>query len=127
MVERHIGRKLESYEHVHHKDGDQHNNNIANLEVLSAREHAHKRVMSKNDWAIKIKEMVEEHKNRKEEILDQSLSVFFTVRQKQILYRKYFGLPLSKTEGEVFSRVIKKRIRALANKGIVEYAFNILH
>lgn len=34
IVERHIGRRLEPWEVVHHKDGDPSNNQISNLEVV---------------------------------------------------------------------------------------------
>lgn len=40
LVEQLLGRKLESHEHVHHKDGDRGNNSLSNLEVLTASEHA---------------------------------------------------------------------------------------
>ncbi len=35
-----IGRSLERNEHVHHKDGNRQNNDILNLELLTATEHA---------------------------------------------------------------------------------------
>jgi len=40
IMEAHVGRKLLSNEHVHHKDENPFNNNIDNLEVKSASEHA---------------------------------------------------------------------------------------
>jgi len=40
IMEKYLGRKLDHSEHVHHIDGDKHNNDIANLVVLSASEHA---------------------------------------------------------------------------------------
>lgn len=39
VMEQHLGRKLEPWEHVHHKDGDKVNNTIANLELITAEEH----------------------------------------------------------------------------------------
>jgi len=40
VMEKHLGRKLKSTEYVHHKDEDPTNNNIDNLEVMSAYEHS---------------------------------------------------------------------------------------
>lgn len=39
VMEIHLGRKLEPWELVHHKDGDKCNNDIANLELLNFGEH----------------------------------------------------------------------------------------
>lgn len=46
IVEKHIGRKLDSKEVVHHKDGNGMNNNIENLQVFSSNA-AHRRAHSK--------------------------------------------------------------------------------
>ena len=42
LVATHLGRKLESTEHVHHKDGNYLNNSLDNLEILDPRTHAHR-------------------------------------------------------------------------------------
>lgn len=39
VVEQHLERKLEPWEHVHHVDGNKQNNHISNLEVLAASAH----------------------------------------------------------------------------------------
>lgn len=39
IMQNHLGRKLESSEHVHHIDGDCLNNNLSNLIVLSSSDH----------------------------------------------------------------------------------------
>ena len=39
IMEQHLERKLEPWEHVHHIDGDKTNNSIENLGVITAEEH----------------------------------------------------------------------------------------
>jgi len=41
LMEKKLGRKLRSTEHVHHKNGDKSDNRLRNLEVLTG--HAHQR------------------------------------------------------------------------------------
>lgn len=55
FMERHLGRKLEPWEHVHHKDGDKLNNAINNLEVIDGAEHIriHHEGMERSDQAKK--------------------------------------------------------------------------
>lgn len=41
LVEQHIRRPLLPSEHVHHKNGDRHDNRIENLEIMSCKDHMH--------------------------------------------------------------------------------------
>jgi hypothetical protein len=43
------------------------------------------------------------------------LSTLFSPKQKELVLKKYTGEPLNKTEQEYYSRVVKKKIGALAN------------
>jgi len=52
---------------------------------------------------------------REEFSLEYSLSQVLTARQKEIFFKKLRGEKLSKTEKEYYSRVIKKKVIALAN------------
>lgn len=42
IMEQHLGRKLERWEHVHHKNDDSSDNRLENLEVLSNSDHQRK-------------------------------------------------------------------------------------
>ena len=50
--------------------------------------------------------------------LPGAIDVFFTKRQKEIIYMKFLGEPLTKTEREYFSRVMKKRLKAIAHPAL---------
>lgn len=47
--------------------------------------------------------------------LEYAMSQLFTLRQKELFLKKFRGEKMSKTEREYFSRVVKKKVLALAN------------
>lgn len=49
LMEKHIGRKLEEGEVVHHIDGNKRNNNINNLELLTHSEHSTQHIIERNE------------------------------------------------------------------------------
>lgn len=52
---------------------------------------------------------------REEFDLEYSLSQLFSPKQKELFLKKLKGQKLSKTEKEYFSRVVRKKVKALAN------------
>lgn len=65
----------------------------------------------------------------KKQVLEQELllSEIFTPHQKVLLRKKSEGQPLTKTEREYFSRVVKKRLRVLADDEVHEFAHRLFH
>ena len=58
--------------------------------------------------------------------LDLLLSELFTARQKELLNKRMQDKPLTKTEREYFYRVVKKRLKALANVELHQMARNLV-
>ena len=54
--------------------------------------------------------------------LDLHLSTLFPPKQKEIVLKKLKGDPLSKTEQEYYSRVVKKKLEGLANNEVRKIA-----
>ena len=61
-------------------------------------------------------ENTRQKKDKYEELsLEYSLSQVFSPKQKELLKKKFEGMPLTKTEREYYSRTVKKKVVALAN------------
>ena len=122
IIEEQLGRKLRSDEIIHHIDGNEHNNEPENIEILSRKEHRLKKrikpIINDNLYEQAIQQLdkisIESFKN--------DLKQIFTDRQIQILFRRLNKQILSKTESEMYSREIKKKLKALANNQLFEIA-----
>lgn len=80
-----------------------------------------------NDYFRKKESEMKNLISKKEELtLEYAMSQIFSSRQKEIFLKKLEGEKLSKTEREYFSRVIKKKIMALANSELHRFAQKLL-
>lgn len=120
IAEKKIGRKLKKGELVHHRDRNSTNDDPDNLFVCESQsEHMFLENQIKINWNFKVQELVDEVMG--EEIFKASqqftdaLKSFFTDRQILLIYRKvlYTSKCFSKTEGEYYSRIIKKKLKAI--------------
>jgi hypothetical protein len=120
IAEKKIGRKLKKGEIVHHLDGNSTNDDPDNLFVCESQsEHMLLENRIKINWSFKAQELVDEVMG--EEIFKASqqftdaLKSFFTDKQILLIYRKvlYTSKCFSKTEGEYYSRTIKKKLKAI--------------
>jgi len=69
----------------------------------------------------------EETKKKRQELeLELLLSEFFTPRQKELLVKRQQGETFTKTEREYFSRVIRKRLRALASEELHQFVRSLM-
>jgi len=122
IVEGQLGRKLNSDEIIHHIDGNEHNNDPKNIEILTRKEHRLKKrikpIINDNLYKQAIQQLdkisIDSFKN--------DLNQIFTDRQIQVLFRRLNKQILSKTESEMYSRDIKKKLKALANNQLFEIA-----
>lgn len=53
------------------------------------------------------------------------LSTLFPPKQKELVLKKLNGEPLTKTEQEYYSRIVKKKLEALANSEIRKIASSL--
>lgn len=58
--------------------------------------------------------------------LESAFSQLFSPKQKELFMKKLKGEPLSKTEREYFSRVVRKKVSALANSELHQLAQRVL-
>jgi hypothetical protein len=64
-----------------------------------------------------------EYSDRQDEFeLEHAMSQVFSKKQKELFLKKLKGERLSKTEREYFSRIVKKKVLALANPDLHKLA-----
>lgn len=120
IAEKKIGRKLKKGEIVHHLDGNSTNNDPDNLFVCESQsEHILLENKIKINWNFKAQELLNEVMGelnfKASKQFTEALSCFFTNKQITLIYRKvlYTSKCFSKTEGEYYSRTIKKKLKAI--------------
>lgn len=120
IAEKKIGRKLKPGEIVHHLDGDSTNDDPDNLFVCEGQsEHMLLQNKIKINWNFKSQELLNEVMGeitfKASKQFTDALREFFTDRQLELIYRRvlYTRQCFSKTENEYYSRVIKKKLKAI--------------
>jgi len=128
IMEKKIGRKLKSSEIVHHKDGNNENNHPSNLQLISSIKN-HNKIPKKKRKISKdnIIDLMEQNNQLKIESFSIALKQIFTPYQIEIIIKKSYNKPLSKTDKEVFSRVIRKKLVALANNQLFQLSQQIIY
>jgi hypothetical protein len=123
IIEKQLGRKLRSDEIIHHIDGNEHNNEPENYEILTSRkEHRLKKRIKPIIDECFYEQAMQQLDKISIESFKNDLKQIFTDRQIQILFRRLNKQILSKTESEMYSREIKKKLKALANNQLFEIA-----
>jgi hypothetical protein len=120
ITEKKIGRRLKPGEIVHHIDGDSTNDDPENLCVCKNQtEHLLLQRRVETSWDIKAQELMDEAMGgisfKASQQFSEALSSFFTKRQLELIFRKalHTNGGFSKTEGEYYSRTIKKKLIAI--------------
>jgi hypothetical protein len=59
--------------------------------------------------------------------LDVYLDRLFSAKQKELVFKKREGRGLTKTEREYFSRIVRKKLEAIANEDVVGLARELIN
>ena len=80
-----------------------------------------------NNYFEKDAEETKQLKEKYEELsLEYALSKIFSPKQKELFKKKLKGEPFSKTEREYYSRVVKKKVSAIANPDLHRFAQKLM-
>jgi len=84
----------------------------------------------KEMFALYFEQSAEKGRRKREKLqeysLEYALSQVFSPKQKELFKKKLDGLPMTKTEQEYYSRVVKKKVVALANDDLHTLARKLL-
>jgi hypothetical protein len=80
----------------------------------------------KNYFTLEAAETLDLGHRHEELSLEFAFSQLFSPKQKELFQKKLKGEPLSKTEREYFSRVVRKKVSALANSELHLLAQRVL-
>jgi hypothetical protein len=80
----------------------------------------------KNYFTLEAAETLDLGHRHEELSLEFAFSQLFSPKQKELFQKKLKGEPLSKTEREYFSRVVRKKVTALANSELHQLAQRVL-
>lgn len=126
-LEKHLGRKLNSTEIVHHIDGNAFNNNLDNLQIVNSSQHRKLHNSIKKDYKNIIYKKLSNEKNKELILSFMCLDKLFSPKQLDIIYKKCTDDILSKSEKEYYSRVIKKKLILLSKIEVMNICKKILY
>jgi hypothetical protein len=60
------------------------------------------------------------------ETLDVFLDRLFSPKQKELIFKKRDGIAFTKTEREYYSRIVRKKLEAIASEEVGQIAKNLM-
>ena len=128
IMELKLGRKLKSSEIVHHKDANNENDIPSNLQLISSQKNHNKIPKKKRTITLEqINQLLVQTQINDLTSFNSALKELFTPYQIELIIKKSKNKLISKTDREVFSRVIRKKLLALANDQLYQLAQRIIY
>jgi len=76
---------------------------------------------------LKLPEVKVQKSRLKSDSLDVYLDRLFSPKQKELVLKKRDGRAFTKTEREYYSRIVRKKLEAIASEKLVELARNLVY